>query len=88
MFTWYWYWFPLANFVGLALEPTYLVGITKNLKIPRGFKFISKSPKSYFDYYKTKQEEKTDTKKGVQLLSVTKKVLSKKTKNLEELRKI
>ena len=55
MFTQYWYWFPLANFLGLALEPTLLVGVLPDLKIPRSFNFISKAPKTYFDYYKTKQ---------------------------------
>lgn len=51
MFTQYWYWYPLSTFLGLALEPTYLAGITKDLKIPRSFAFVSKAPKTYFDYY-------------------------------------
>lgn len=31
LFTNYWYWFPLANFIGLSMEPTYLVGINSDL---------------------------------------------------------
>ena len=80
LFTMYWYWFPLANYLGLALEPTYLAGVTLNFKVPRSFTFVSKAPKSYFAYYKTKVEEKKDDKKGPAQLSVTHKILSKQKK--------
>ena len=62
MFTLYWYWFPLVHFLGLALEPSFLVGVNKDLKIPKGFQFVSKAPKKFFDYYKT-PENAEDTKK-------------------------
>jgi len=27
LFTFYWYWYPLVNMLGLALEPTYVAGV-------------------------------------------------------------
>jgi 26S proteasome regulatory subunit N2 len=37
LFTFYWYWYPLSNMIGLTLEPTYLAGVTESLNVPRGF---------------------------------------------------
>lgn len=74
MFTFYWYWMPLTNMIGLALEPTFLAGLLKDFNIPRGFQFISKAPKKYFDYYKVDRKVEEKVKQGPVLLSTTKKV--------------
>lgn len=74
LFSMYWYWYPLANFMGLALEPTYLVGVTSNLKIPRSFQFMSKAPKNYFAYQKTQIQETVEEQKQLVQLSVPFKV--------------
>lgn len=79
LFSQYWYWFPLANFIGLAFEPTYLVGVTKGLKIPMNFTFTSRAPKKIFDYYKTAEEiEEKKTDKGPVVLSSTKRAQARK----------
>lgn len=78
LFTQYWYWFPLMNMLGLALEPSYLVGVLKENGVPRGFQFVSQRPKSFFDYYKKKLDEKKKDDKGPAILSVTKKVKARK----------
>lgn len=35
MFTQYWYWYPLAYFLSLALQPTALIGLNADLKLPK-----------------------------------------------------
>ena len=73
LFSQYWYWFPCILGIGLALRPTYLIGATADLKVPKGFSFQVNAPKSHFDYYKTKAEEKTKKKNtGPVVLSMTK----------------
>ena len=79
LFTQFWYWYPLANFIGLAFEPTYLVGVTKDLKIPMNFTFVSKAPKKIFDYYKIPEEiEEKKVVKGPVVLSSTKRAQARK----------
>merc|ERR1711976_208002 len=86
MFTFYWYWMPLTNFIGLALEPTFLAGVLKDFNIPRSFKFISRAPKKYFDYYKVERKVEEKEVKGPVVLSTTKKVKARnmKTSKIEK----
>jgi len=37
MFLQHWYWYPLLNFITLALTPTALVAVNKDLKVPKSF---------------------------------------------------
>lgn len=46
MFTQMWYWFPLIHFVCLTLNPTAIIGLNKNLKMPKSFCFTSDVSKS------------------------------------------
>ena len=62
LFTFYWYWYPMVNLIGLALEPSYVAGVVKNLKIPRGFKIKCNAPPSHFKYYKTDVVEENKEK--------------------------
>lgn len=75
MFSFYFYWYPMAMFLGLSLEPTCLIGCTANLKVPKGFQFLSKAPKKYFDYYKTPENvEEKKNEAAPTVLSTTKRV--------------
>ncbi|CAG8535850.1 3770_t:CDS:2, partial [Scutellospora calospora] len=49
VFTQFWYWFPLTHFLSLALSPTAIIGLNKELKIPK-FEFISNAKPSLFSY--------------------------------------
>lgn len=35
VFTHYWYWYPLAYFLSLALQPTALIGLNAELQVPK-----------------------------------------------------
>ena len=35
MFMQYWYWYPLSFFLSLALQPTALIGLNGDLKLPK-----------------------------------------------------
>lgn len=64
LFTQHWYWFPLIQTLSLCLEPTFLMGLNKDLKVPKGFTFKCNTKKSTFDYPPIEQP-----KKKVSLLS-------------------
>jgi len=49
MFLQYWYWYPLVHFISLAFTPTAVIGINKDLKMPK-FTFKSNVPPSFFAY--------------------------------------
>ena len=57
MFTQYWYWFPFVQMISLSLEPTMLMGLNKDLKIPKGFTVKCNTKKSVFDYPPIKKIE-------------------------------
>lgn len=35
LFTQYWYWYPLSYFLSLSLQPTALIGVDQELKLPK-----------------------------------------------------
>ncbi|KAN0039379.1 hypothetical protein ACTA71_001573 [Dictyostelium dimigraforme] len=45
----FWYWFPMTHFMGLALTPTSIIGLNKNLEMPV-FSFKSNCRPSLFAY--------------------------------------
>ena len=49
LFTQYWFWFPFIHFFSLALEPTAVIGLNVNLKMPN-FVFKSNASPSMFAY--------------------------------------
>lgn len=66
MFLQYWYWYPLVHFISLAFTPTAVIGINKDLKMPK-FSFKSNVPPSFFAYppelkIETKRKEVKVTK--------------------------
>ena len=80
VFTHYWYWYPLLHFLSLSLTPTALFGVNQDLKIPKGFNYISNAKPSLFKYPEFLKEE--DKKKAERVetvqLSTTATVLRKK----------
>ena len=58
VFTQYWYWFPLAHFLSLAISPTAVIGVDQKLEVP-AFKFHSNTRPSLFDY-PPEQQAKVD----------------------------
>lgn len=66
VFTHTWFWFPLSHFLCLAFQPTYLIGLNKDLKMPK-MKFKSSARPSAFGYPplleppKEKEKEKVTT---------------------------
>ncbi|KIL70943.1 hypothetical protein M378DRAFT_183492 [Amanita muscaria Koide BX008] len=75
MFCQFWYWYPLAHAACLAFEPTGIIGLNEDLKIPK-FEFVSNAKPSVFAYpAATKPPRKeTVTKVATAVLSTTAKV--------------
>lgn len=74
VFTQFWYWFPLSHFLSLAFQPTALIGLNHELKMPK-IEFISNAPPSVFGYPPPIEEKKGDKKDKVEkaVLSTTSK---------------
>lgn len=87
MFTQFWYWFPCAHFLSLAFNPTAVIGVTKNLKVPK-LTLISKARPSLFSYYPpttVKQKETVEQAAAPVTLSTTAKATARqKTKDKEK----
>lgn len=64
MFAQHWYWHPYVHFVCLTLQPTCLIGINKELKIPTGYKILCSAPAKMFDYIAPETDEVADNKKA------------------------
>ena len=50
LFMQHWYWYPMLNFISLALSPTVLIAVDKNLKVPKSFAFTSSAKPTTFQY--------------------------------------
>lgn len=64
MFAQHWYWYSFMHFVCLTFQPTCLIGINKDLRIPTGYKVLCTAPPKMFDYIPHETDEVTDNKKG------------------------
>jgi 26S proteasome regulatory subunit N2 len=76
LFMQHWYWYPLLNFLSLALTPTALIGVNENLKVPKSFTFVSNAKPSTYKYpeFLKKEEGKEKEKVETAVLSTTAKV--------------
>jgi len=82
VFTQFWYWFPLVNFFPLTLSPCSLIGVNKNLRVPKGFQFKTNAKPSLFDYppHIKPDDKKKDVKKAAVELSLTTKYKTRAAK--------
>lgn len=88
LFLQYWYWYPLSHFISLAFSPTAVIGLNKDLKMPK-FTFMSNAPPSRFAYPPDvkPQESKKEVKVTKVVLAASKRAKkgSKKSKKEEEM---
>uniref|UniRef100_A0A8D2ZIE6 26S proteasome non-ATPase regulatory subunit 1 n=1 Tax=Scophthalmus maximus TaxID=52904 RepID=A0A8D2ZIE6_SCOMX len=69
VFTQFWFWFPLSHFLSLAFTPTAIIGLNKDLKMPK-VQYRSNCKPSTFAYPpalevpKEKEKEKVRTEEG------------------------
>lgn len=85
LFTFYWYWYPIGMCLGLALEPTCLIGVSKDLLVPRSFQFYLRSNKKTFDYYRSPEvSDQKSTEVVTALLSITKRAKARSRKQVVE----
>lgn len=80
MFMQHWYWYPMLNFLNLALTPTALIGLNKNLKVPKTFKCISNAKPSVYKYPEFIKVDKDKKKEKIvtAVLSTTTKAKARK----------
>merc|ERR1712157_706377 len=79
-----WYWHPLIPFVSLCFRPTMLLGLNKDLKMPKTT-FKSDAAPSMFAYPEklkedSKKDKKTNFKKAVLSITLQDKVRREKEK--------
>ncbi|KAF8078702.1 armadillo-type protein [Lyophyllum atratum] len=60
MFCQFWYWYPLAHCASLAFQPTGIIGLDGNLKVPK-FEYISNAKPSLFAYPTSTKPPKKET---------------------------
>lgn len=72
----HWYWYPMLNFVTLAMTPTAMIAVNKDLKVPKSFQVKLNAKPSLFKYpeFLKKEENKEKTKVETAVLSTTAKV--------------
>ncbi|KAJ3119597.1 proteasome regulatory particle base subunit [Physocladia obscura] len=82
VFTQFWYWYPLSHFLSLAFTPTGIIGLDKDLNIPK-FELISNARPSLFAYPpETKLPETKEVEKvATAVLSTTAKAAARKKKD-------
>ncbi|ORX85159.1 26S proteasome regulatory complex, non-ATPase subcomplex, Rpn2/Psmd1 subunit, partial [Basidiobolus meristosporus CBS 931.73] len=85
IFTQFWFWFPLTHFLSLAFTPTGLIGLNKDLQIPK-FQFVSNARPSLFAYPAPTKPATTSVveKVATAVLSTTAKAKARAKKNEKE----
>ena len=79
VFVQFWYWYPLTNFLSLALTPTAIIGLNVELNMPK-VEFKSSAKPSLFAYVPALEEKKDKNKEKVEtaVLSITAKQQKRK----------
>lgn len=86
LFTQFWYWFPLAHCAVLAFTPTAIIGVNKDLKIPK-FEFTSNVKPSIFAYVpemKAPEKDKVEMVKTAVLSTTAKAEARQREKDREK----
>ncbi|KAG3100482.1 26S proteasome non-ATPase regulatory subunit 1 A [Phytophthora idaei] len=78
----HWFWYPLFNFLELSFQTTMVVGLNKDLKLPRSFELTCNAKKSAFATPKRMEEKKEEKKELVAtaVLSTTAKARARQAK--------
>jgi len=84
MFMQHWYWYPMLNFLSLTLMPTALIGLNKNLKVPKSFKCISNAKLSTYKYPEFIKIDKDKKKEKVTTAVLSTSVKAKARKDRKE----
>lgn len=86
LFVQFWYWYPLAHFLGLTFSPTATIALDGKLRIPK-VDFVSWAKPTMFDYPSTAKpvtEEKKKKAKAAVLSTTAKAQARAKTKKAEQ----
>ncbi|TMW67451.1 hypothetical protein Poli38472_011071 [Pythium oligandrum] len=78
----HWFWYPLFHFLELSFQPTYSVGLNKDLKLPQNYSLQCNAKKSMFATPKRMEEKKEEKKEMVAtaVLSTTAKARARQAK--------
>ena len=76
LFTQFWYWYPLTHFLSLSFQPTAIIGLNKNLQLPKQFSILSLAAPSKYQY--VPMIDLSEQKKKVEVKHATLSVSSKK----------
>lgn len=66
----HWYWYPCFHMLSLALAPTAVIGLNKDLKMPRGFELVCNAPPSDYAYPPFLEPKKEEKKQRVDVCRV------------------
>ena len=82
LFMQHWYWYPMQNFLTLTLTPTALIGLNKDLKVPKDFKCVMNAKPSMFKYPEMIKDDKDKKKEKVTVanLSIAEKAKARKAR--------
>jgi len=85
LFVQFWYWFPLAHGLGLALSPTAFIGVDEQLRVPK-IDLVCQAKSSTFAYPAAakKEVEKKEKKAKPAMLSTTAKARAREKTKKEE----
>ena len=83
VFTNYWYWFPLAHCLSLAFTPTAVIGLNKDLKMPKlGLKSAAKP--SIYAYPPPLEEKKAEEREKVATVLLSTAARQKRRENADK----
>jgi 26S proteasome regulatory subunit N2 len=79
----HWFWYPMFHFLELSFQPTYLIGLNKDLKLPKDYGVHCNAKKSLFATPKRMEEKKEEKKELVAtaVLSTTAKAKARQAKH-------
>jgi len=61
----HWHWYPMMHMFGVALTPTFTIGLNKDFKYPKNYEMQCNAKPSVFAYPKRLEEKKEKEKKRV-----------------------
>jgi len=81
MFLQHWFWFPFVHFIGLALKPAAMIGLTSEMKMPKFDVKMNCRPALYaYPKIGPPEKQKKDEKASVMVLSITAKARAREAR--------